>query len=982
MPYKLRKAPNRNLYWVVGEDGTKHSKEPIPMERAKAQMSALYIAMRKKGELKGGMDEDPHHIDPLYETYKKLMLWINDWDAKAEAEISAFRAGNGNRDRAKKLIRDYSKWAVSSAADRRSLGGLPKARIEVFQERKWITQLATLIYRWYRDWDIDARQAIIDGNDGVAHTLMSEIEDMRHVSQHIIAGGLGNNLIDAVNDFINNNIRNTEDSLRQQYQHPLPPDVIRDAPSDDPSGTGRRRLRGGMDSDPIPKEEMEIEEDKMIRWLNTWLRRANTLLTALQNNRGDRNATLNHILEYDARVLTNDNIMNRLPPRERERAEELDTRCMEIVVLLVGRWIHSWENDARAELLARRNSSRTDANTRRLVDEFDRLMREATSVIASFQNGGADAQGVYNYIFNTANRFYNFLKGSDDTATTWPPTQTVPPEPPADDPRGTGRYRGGKKPASGVLSENELQRQRELLDITEEEMREMVQQKKMNLEETYLWWALHKEADIRKLTERGRKRVIAKREAFERGEIAPAIPYHPPANIIVQPAKQYRYVRILRPWAKVSERHGDMYDRTMARARGEGEVVPTTYEKDYTDWMNEPKVPPKSWRDTAVEWWREERNDPNPPRRVASGKYRGSGLWDIVKDAFNPSKVLNEITNPDSVSRRKIGDVGKVIRTNYPPSARKMIEKYGNWTVSGVSITRQPIQSAIHTAFNLITLGAWNKGRAEENIDKLFHLGLVLTLTSGAQTQNILVEKNEVINIGAVKPLGADAQTVNIHPPHPNVSFLTFLNKAEALRPNGEFFRYDPFANNCQDFVATLLRANGIYTPHASQFVKQNIDSLLSKLPGYTHAIARGITDLGAIVNVAQEGAGRNSAESLTRSNPFVSQLKELGFEPSSYLKEARRRARDHHYPDKLLGFATDGTHKLVIPDANGRLVAFGKVNYGDHIIYQHLEKKNSVPKGTAEKKKKTFHKSHSKIKGDWAENPFSPNNLALKILW
>jgi hypothetical protein len=63
-------------------------------------------------------------------------------------------------------------------------------------------------------------------------------------------------------------------------------------------------------------------------------------------------------------------------------------------------------------------------------------------------------------------------------------------------------------------------------------------------------------------------------------------------------------------------------------------------------------------------------------------------------------------------------------------------------------------------------------------------------------------------------------------------------------------------------------------------------------------------------------------------------------------------------------------------------LVAFGKVNYGDHIIYQHLEKKNSVPKGTAEKKNKTFHKSHSKIKGDWAENPFSPNNLALKILW
>jgi len=49
MPYKLRKAPKRDLYWVVGENGVKHSKEPLPIERAKAQMRALYSAMRKEG---------------------------------------------------------------------------------------------------------------------------------------------------------------------------------------------------------------------------------------------------------------------------------------------------------------------------------------------------------------------------------------------------------------------------------------------------------------------------------------------------------------------------------------------------------------------------------------------------------------------------------------------------------------------------------------------------------------------------------------------------------------------------------------------------------------------------------------------------------------------------------------------------------------------------------------------------------------------
>jgi len=45
MPYKLRKAPGRPLYWVVTiATGVKHSKDPIPLARAEAQMRALHRA--------------------------------------------------------------------------------------------------------------------------------------------------------------------------------------------------------------------------------------------------------------------------------------------------------------------------------------------------------------------------------------------------------------------------------------------------------------------------------------------------------------------------------------------------------------------------------------------------------------------------------------------------------------------------------------------------------------------------------------------------------------------------------------------------------------------------------------------------------------------------------------------------------------------------------------------------------------------------
>ena len=48
--YKLRKAPNRDLYWVVAEDGRHMSKDPLPKPRAEAQRRALYAAMKRRGE--------------------------------------------------------------------------------------------------------------------------------------------------------------------------------------------------------------------------------------------------------------------------------------------------------------------------------------------------------------------------------------------------------------------------------------------------------------------------------------------------------------------------------------------------------------------------------------------------------------------------------------------------------------------------------------------------------------------------------------------------------------------------------------------------------------------------------------------------------------------------------------------------------------------------------------------------------------------
>jgi len=108
----------------------------------------------------------------------------------------------------------------------------------------------------------------------------------------------------------------------------------------------------------------------------------------------------------------------------------------------------------------------------------------------------------------------------------------------------------------------------------------------------------------------------------------------------------------------------------------------------------------------------------------------------------------------------------------------------------------------------------------------------------------------------------------------------------------------------------------------------------------------------------------------------FEEQIKKVGLSPAEYLKKAQEAAKRSGLRWQLLGFADDGDHKLAIPNESGKIIKFGKVGYGDFILWSEVDKQ------LAERKKRVFHKSHSQIKGDWKKDPYSANSLALSVLW
>lgn len=124
------------------------------------------------------------------------------------------------------------------------------------------------------------------------------------------------------------------------------------------------------------------------------------------------------------------------------------------------------------------------------------------------------------------------------------------------------------------------------------------------------------------------------------------------------------------------------------------------------------------------------------------------------------------------------------------------------------------------------------------------------------------------------------------------------------------------------------------------------------------------------------EGSG---AEPLSA---FKKQLKREGIAPKKYLKVVREIANDEGYDGRAIEFSDDPEKKLMIYDDKGNKRHFGQVGYNDFILWSNREARGLVRAGYAEKKRLVFQKSHSKMRGDWKADKFSPNNLALRILW
>lgn len=231
----------------------------------------------------------------------------------------------------------------------------------------------------------------------------------------------------------------------------------------------------------------------------------------------------------------------------------------------------------------------------------------------------------------------------------------------------------------------------------------------------------------------------------------------------------------------------------------------------------------------------------------------GGGLFDFLKTAGKKVKDL-----ASNVGQRIKGVV--LGRSDYPPAERTLIDKYGNMPIKSICLYREPLDKGVNTLTNVLSVGQIGQLKKKYSFDDMYHLYMVITVQ---ETQDnfvpILIEKNEVINIHEYPNIKPNAQKLELHlSPKFNYTFKQFLDNGQRVM-GSRYFTYDPFDNNCQVFIASLISANPPLeqdNPNAQKFIMQDVQGLKTELNPVSRSLFRGTTGLAGRMNVLLKGYG------------------------------------------------------------------------------------------------------------------------------
>ena len=237
---------------------------------------------------------------------------------------------------------------------------------------------------------------------------------------------------------------------------------------------------------------------------------------------------------------------------------------------------------------------------------------------------------------------------------------------------------------------------------------------------------------------------------------------------------------------------------------------------------------------------------------------KGAGLMDLIKSGMN--KVTNIFSK----------------RMGFNNISTSTLNKFGNNTIVGIQIARQPIHKVLDTVVNFMSLGKWADLKKKYGYDQLMHLGMIVKIRLDDGTnRNIMIEKVDAVTISpTISMVGNNVEYFDVPLNGVNTNINDMIGRARQAVGDKMFFDYSGLGignqppNNCQYFLLYLLKNSNLLTEPVKNFILQNLEELAKEMPSLTKRMMNTVTDLGQIANKIM-GKGKPHRIHIKKSVPY-----------------------------------------------------------------------------------------------------------------
>lgn len=207
------------------------------------------------------------------------------------------------------------------------------------------------------------------------------------------------------------------------------------------------------------------------------------------------------------------------------------------------------------------------------------------------------------------------------------------------------------------------------------------------------------------------------------------------------------------------------------------------------------------------------------------------------------------------------GRVIHLLPDKFPPVVKDFYNRYRDVKISSMTVCRAPIPGAIEKLANIATLGSYEREKANRDIDRFFHLFMVISLDNG---KRIIYEKNQRVALFETnKDVGQKEATCIPVPNASGVVFGDMIQKGIKFAGASHYFQYDMTSDNCQQFVYVNLQPSGMWNPTLATFVKQNVEKII---PTFLSKVMRGATNMAAF---GERITGFKPSDRWTKGDPI-----------------------------------------------------------------------------------------------------------------